>query len=89
MNNFVLVFDRSTWLILPLWFRHVISFHQQNHVTSNEEVRSEQKNHEKVICVSVKGSDMIHTEALLCLNLLLFLHVVAELRQQQWPVPYR
>merc|ERR1719357_2428302 len=31
---------------------------------------------------------MFHTEALVCLNLLLFLHVGAQSRRQ-WPVPYR
>lgn len=77
---------------------HVISDNQQSHVTGNEEVRSEGKDHGKSVSVtsafsvSFRVVIMSHTGSVLCLNLLLFLHVVAHFRnnaQQQWPVPYR
>lgn len=77
---------------------------QQNHVTSEEEVRpGEEWDDGRAACVAAahrcvsEGPNMSRTAVCLSLNLLLlllllFLHVVVPIRdggRQRWPVPYR
>lgn len=42
---------------------HVISYHQQNHVTSNEEVASERKDHGKSTCLTLAVSCVLEAAA--------------------------
>lgn len=92
-----LVGSMSLSRVSPVMWSRLVN---KKHVTSNEEVSAATEGWWECVClctvccsvVCVWGSSMTHREAALRLNLLLFLHVVAQVWSygpQQWPVPYR